>query len=175
MKKTILERIENLKGMMNRMEHPDLVVAEVTEIFDTIHKTQDEEIKEVAMLAMAELAVDLMTESPLSSLLNKLGKKERKVIPVNIKVSDYLDATVIKIDKKIPYKNLLSILNKARKNFDETTDSLFSASYCKTDKRLHMEYIKDIHKEIIIDMSAWNMSDELAEVYVSGLVEYISK
>lgn len=178
MERTVLERIAGLKGMMDRMVHPDLVMAEVKDIFATIEKIEDKETKDKAMIAMLGVAVDMMNEvkqSPLSKVLDILGKSEKKFVPINIHVSEYLDATLIEIDKKVPYGELYNILTKARSNFEETIDNLFSATYCKSDKLFNIEYIEDKHKDIVIDMSEWNMSEEVAEVYAEGFVEYISK
>lgn len=172
MKRTVLEKIAGLKGMMDRMESPELVMAEVNEIMDAINKEQDKEKKDQALGAMMKLTLDMMKESPLEKLLERLDKK---AIPVRVEVNAYLDVTVIKIDKKVPYSNLLSILNKARDNFDQDTKDLYSAKYSVEKKHLVIDYRNEKHNDIIIDMAEWNLSEEVAKVYVEGFVEYLKK
>lgn len=135
MKKTVFERIENLREMMERMENPEVVSEEVHNIFEMINKMEDRETKHKAMGEMMKMALEMVAqveESPLARILNILGNKNTKVTPVNIKVNTYLDATLIEISKKIPYSKLIEILNKATKNnFEKTTQDLFFAIRCR--------------------------------------------
>lgn len=176
MKRTVLERIAGLKEMMDRMESPELVMAEVNEIMDAINKEQDKEKKDQALGAMMKLTLDMMKETPIERLIKGLDERvSKKVIPVEIKVKQYLDTTIIEIDKKVPYSNLLRILRKVRNTFDQDMKDLYSASYDAEDKHLVIDYKNEIHKDIIIDMSKWNLNEEVAEVYIEGFVEYLAK
>lgn len=181
MERTVLERIENLKAMMDRRESPELVKAEVRNIFDMLDKEQDITVKDKGMNAMFKVACDLMSEvdeSPLMKLMEVLDKAKNlkgKITPVEVKVNQFLDATVIEVSQKVPYTKLMHIFNKAVKGFDENIKDLYCASYDKEDKLLHIDYKDNKHKSVVLDVTKWNLSEETIEVYIEGLVEYIAK
>lgn len=179
MKRTVLEKIAGLKRMIYDLENPELVMKETKEIFADIDALESGIERDKALFEMTGVAIGLMKEmeeSSLDRLIDILGKKVKtKVVEVEVKVNEYKNVTQIEINKRLPYSELLAIINKTRKNFEETRKDLLGASYHKIDKNLLIEYKEDTQKDIIIEMSNWNMSTEVAEVYIDGLVEYINK
>lgn len=181
MKRTVLERIENLKGMIDRRENPMKVKDEVHAIFEMINQEQDENVKDKALGKMLELALNMVTEldeSPLGKIMSVIEKAENangKVIPVKVNVHEYLDAIVIETDKKLSYSRLIHVIERAVPNFEDNIDDLLSAGLDKKEKQIKIDYINDNHKSIILDLTKWNLSNECLEIYTEGLVEYIQK
>ena len=185
MKRTAFERIAGLKRMIRNHENSKLIMEEVESILNQIESIENQIEKSKAMLAMLEVAVDSIEEvdgledikpsGKIGDILDMLIDRKSKTKELHIKVKEYNNATVIEIDKKITYSKLIEVLNDVRKDFDKTTDKLLSASYNKKKEKLILDYIHSDIKNIVIDMSSWNMSTDVAEVYVEGLAEYISK
>ena len=176
--KTTMERITNLREMLNRKESPSLVMAELHEVMNAIDNENDKNKRKQALDAMLELTVDMMMETPMAKLLSLIDEKiskNKEPIQVGVKINEYIDATLIEIDKKIPYRNLLKIIKKVRKTFDQDVKDLYSARYDADDKHLMIDYKEEKQKCIVIDLSQWNLSDEVAEVYIEGFVEYLAK
>lgn len=185
MKRTVSEKIVGLKRMIRNYENPKLIMEEVESILNQIESIENQIEKSKAMLAMLEIAVDLIEKvdgvedikpsGKIGDILDMLSDRKSKVKELHIKVKEYNNSTIIEIDKKITYSKLIEVLNNVRKDFDETTNKLFSASYHRKKKKLILDYIHSDIKNIVIDMSSWNMSTDVAKVYVEGLAEYISK
>lgn len=181
MKKTVLEKIANLKGMIDRRENPLIVKEQVDAIFEMINQEQDEQIKNKALDAMLSLVMDMVTEideSPLTKLmdvLKKIEKKEKKVTPVQVNVHEYLDAIVIETNVKLPYSKMMDVIKKVVPEFEGRITELFSAELDKSEKQITMDYMHDKYKSVILDVNKWNLSDECLEIYTEGLVEYIQK
>lgn len=180
MKKTVLERITDLQGMIDRRENPVKVKEEVHAIFEMISQEQDKNVKDKALDAMFKLAfhmVEELDESPLSRLMSALEgmNKKAKIVPVEVNVHEYLDAIVIETDKRLPYSKLMHVIERAVPQFEERISDLFSAELNREEKRVEIDYIDEKHKSIILDLSKWELSEEGLTLYVEGLVEYIQK
>lgn len=175
MKRTVLEKIVALKGMIFRLEHPELVIKEMKNIFEMIDHVEDTVIKEKALVALAKLSVDMMKEVDLDLLETLKDIDESKVVNVKIDVEQYLDVTVINIDRKIPYSQLSNVLNKVMNNFNKTEKHIDFLGYSKEDKCIFISYNENRYKDIFIKIKKWNLSDDVAEVYTEGFAEYLQK
>lgn len=179
MKKTILERIANLQEMIDRRESAFKVKAEVHAIFEMINKEEDKQIKDKALDAMLSLAFNMVTELdelPLTRLLDILQRKEKtRVIPVTVHVHEYIDAIVIETDKKIPYSNLMTVINKAVPKFEDNIDEIKSICLNKKDNQIEIDFKNVDNKSIILSLEKWNLNIDCMEIYVEGFVEYIKK
>lgn len=176
MKNTVLERIENLKESIARFESPDKVISEVKAIFKAIELMENEDEREQAMGKMLSIAMFLIGETEkikVPEFSEMLTNKVRRIQTVNVQVSNYINADVVKISKKIPYSELCTVLNKVREDFNSCTDDLVSLIYNKVKK--HIEFNIPDEKDLILDVESWDLSDESIDIYIEGLVEYLTK
>ena len=166
MKNTVLERIENLKESITRFESPDKVISEVRAIFKAIDLMENEDEREQAMGKMLSIAMFLIGEVEkikVPEFSEMLTNKVRRIQTVNVQVSNYINADVVKIDKKIPYSE----------DFDSCIDGLVSLIYNKVKK--HIEFNLPDEKDLILNVESWGLSDESIDIYIEGLVEYLTK
>lgn len=79
----------------------------------------------------------------------------------------------MEIDKRVPYSELCIILNKVREGFESSIEDTISISYNKEKELIEFDYLNK--KDLAINISPWNLSDESIDIYIEGFVEYIQK
>ena len=179
MKNTVLAKIENLKESLIRKDSMQEVESQVKDIFSIIDSMQNKEEKHQAMDAMMDIAIFLMGEigkfqvSDILKALGAVGVKNKKVQSINVQVSRYIDVDLVEIDKRVPYSELCTILNKVREGFESSIEDAISISYNKEKELIEFDYLNK--KDLAINISPWNLSDESIDIYIEGFVEYISK
>lgn len=176
MKNTVLEKIANLKESLIRKDAIQEVESQVQDIFKTIDSIQDREEKHQAMNAMLDIAVFLMREIgkfQVSDFLKALEIKSKKVQDIRVQVNRYLDVDLVEIDKRVPYSELCTILNKVREGFESSMEDVISVSYNKEKEVIEFDYLNK--KDLAVSITPWNLSDESIDIYIEGFVEYMQK
>lgn len=179
MERTVLERIKALKGAIERMDDISVVGKETDAIFSEIDNLEGEE-KENALDAMMDIAIDMIKDiekSDITKLLDMLkivseSKPRKKVKAINVKVNQYLDATLVEVSEKIPYSELVDVLEKVKENFKENfKDEIISLGIDRKKKCMELTFIKG--NDIIVPIKHWNLNDESKDIYMEGFAEYI--
>lgn len=176
MKNIVLEKIANLKESLIRRDEMKEVESQVQDIFKMIDSIESKEEKHQAMDAMMDIAIFLMGEigkSQISDFIKALESKSKKVQNIKVQVNRYIDVDLVEIDKRVPYSELCTVLNKVREDFESSIDDMISISYNKDKELIEFDYLNK--KDLAINISPWNLSDESIDIYIEGFVEYISK
>ena len=182
MKNTVLERIANLKESIIRMDDIKKVESETRAIFDLINQIENKEEKDQAMDAMMDIAIYMIKDieqSEITKLLDMLkmvseSKPRKKVKSINVKVNQYLDATLVEVSEKIPYSELVDVLEKVKENFKEDfKDEIISLGIDRKKKCMELTFIKG--NDIIVPIKHWNLNDESKDIYMEGFAEYLER
>lgn len=176
MKNIVLEKIANLKESLIRRDEMKEVESQVQDIFKMIDSIESKEEKHQAMDAMMDIAIFLMGEIgkfQISDFIKALESKSKKVQNIKVQVNRYIDVDLVEIDKRVPYSELCTVLNKVREDFESSIDDMISISYNKDKELIEFDYLNK--KDLAINISPWNLSDESIDIYIEGFVEYISK
>ena len=175
MERTVLEKIKTLKGAIERMDDISVVAKETDAIFSEIDNLEGEE-KENALDAMMNIAIDMIKDiekSDITKLLDMLkmvseSKPRKKVKSINVKVNQYLDATLVEVSEKIPYSELVDVLEKVK---EDLKDEIISLGIDTKKKCMELEFMND--KDMIVPIKHWNLSDESKDIYMEGFAEYL--
>lgn len=176
MKRTVFERIKTLKGAIERMDDISVVTKETDAIFSEIDKLEGEE-KKKALDAMMDIAIDMMNDmkepriAKLLDMLNMVSKSKRprkKVKSINVRVNQYLDATVVEVSEKIPYSELVYVLEKIKEDFK---DEIISLGIDRKKKCMELEFMNG--NDVIVPVKHWKLCDESKDIYMEGFAEYL--
>ena len=171
MKNIVLEKIANLKESLIRRDEMKEVESQVQDIFKMIDSIESKEEKHQAMDAMMDIAIFLMREIgkfQISDFIKALESKSKKV-----QVNKYIDVDVVEIDKRVPYSELCTILNKVKEDFESSIEDMISISYNKSKEVIEFDYLNK--RGLVVSVAPWNLSDESIDIYIEGFVEYIQK
>ena len=176
MKNIVLEKIANLKESLIRRDEMKEVESQVQDIFKMIDSIESKEEKHQAMDAMMDIAIFLMGEIgkfQISDFIKALESKSKKVQKIKVQVNRYIDVDLVEIDKRVPYSELCTVLNKVREDFESSIDDMTSISYNKSKEVIEFDYLNK--RDLAVSVAPWNLSDESIDIYIEGFVEYIQK
>lgn len=137
---------------------------------------ESKEEKHQAMDAMMDIAIFLMGEIgkfQISDFIKALESKSKKVQKIKVQVNRYIDVDLVEIDKRVPYSELCTVLNKVREDFESSIDDMISISYNKNKEVIEFDYLNK--RDLAVSIAPWNLSEESIEIYIEGFVEYIQK
>ena len=144
MKNIVLEKIANLKESLIRRDEMKEVESQVQDIFKMIDSIESKEEKHKAMDAMMDIAIFLMGEIgkfQISDFIKVLESKSKKVQKIKVQVNRYIDVDLVEIDKRVPYSELCTVLNKVREDFESSIDDMTSISYNKSKEVIEFDYL----------------------------------
>ena len=170
MKITVPERIVALKGMISRLERPELVEKELQSIFEDAKYIEDEITQTKVLTLLFEICMDL---NVYKKRLDNTKENKKTTSCVNIEVVEYKDVIVVTIDEKIPYKELLKIIIKVNEKFN--TKYIEFLGYSEVEEAILIGFKQNTQKDILIKISEWNLNHESIEIYTEGFVEYLKK
>ena len=162
----MLKRIQRFEEMIKECKDAKLLKKELSEIFSQLDEMEVSIDKLMAQMALTKIALELSEE------MENMETEER-VQEVRVDVKHYLDGTIVVIDKKIPYSELFKVLCNAMDNFEEQIEDYTVIDFDMEKQQLHIEFVDE--ESLILDLSKWNLSEEVADVYVEGFVEYLEK
>ena len=87
---------------------------------------------------------------------------------INVKVNQYLDATVVEVSEKIPYSELVCVLEKVKEDFK---DKIISLGIDRRKKCMELEFMNS--DGIIVPVEHWKLCDESKDIYMEGFAEYL--
>ena len=153
----ILKRIQRFEEMIKECKDAKLLKKELSEIFSQLDEMEVSIDKLMAQMALTKIALELSEEME----------------NVRVDVKHYLNGTIVEIDKKIPYSELFKVLCNVMDNFEEQIEDYTVIDFDMEKQQLHIEFVDE--ESLILDLSKWNLSEEVADVYVEGFVEYLEK
>lgn len=164
----MLKRIQKFEELLRECKDTNFLKKELSEIFSQLDEMEVSIDKLMAQMALTKIALDLTEE------MEKMKEEEEvKVEKVRVDIKHYLNGTIVEIDKKIPYSELFKVLCNVMDNFEEQIEDYTVIDFDMEKQQLHIEFVDE--ESLILDLSKWNLSEEVADVYVEGFVEYLEK
>ena len=162
----MLKRIQRFEELLKECKDTNFLKKELSEIFSQLDEMEVSIDKLMAQMALTKIALELSEE------MENMETEER-VQEVRVDVKHYLNGTIVEIDKKIPYSELFKVLCNVMDNFEEQIEDYEVIDFDMEKQQLHIEFVDE--ESLILDLSKWNLSEEVADVYVEGFVEYLEK